>query len=122
MATSLSEKAKGKQRATDPPSAGQGSLSAEPVSRDLTIRFTEGGSDLIVHVDKKDTVKDVKQKVFRPPCALNERLTSATVRSEMYGQSCKDDACGSYILVDCSRMGHLSTPGSRRLKTNNGRL
>ena len=75
MATSLSEKAKGKQRATDLPDVGQGSSNAQPVSRDLTIRFTEGGSDLIVHVDKKDTVKDVKQKVFRSPNALSERLT-----------------------------------------------
>jgi len=99
MATSLSEKAKGKQRAVDPPDVRQGSSGTRPASRDLTIRFTEGGSDLIVHVDEKDTVKDVKQKVFRPQSTLSERLTR--VRSEMYGQSYKDDACGSYIPVDC---------------------
>ena len=64
MATSLSEKAKGKQRAADPPNMGESSPSIQPASRNLTIRFTEGGSDLIVHVDEKDTVKDVKQKVF----------------------------------------------------------
>jgi hypothetical protein len=67
MATSLSEKAKGKQRAIGPPDAGQGSSCAQPASRDLTIRFTEGGSDLIVHVGEKDTVKDVKQKVGDTP-------------------------------------------------------
>lgn len=67
MATSLSEKAKGKQRAVGPPAAGQDSPSTPPASRDLTIRFTEGGSDLIVHVGERDTVKDVKQKVFNVP-------------------------------------------------------
>lgn len=64
MTTSLSEKAKGKQRAVGPSEVEQGSSSTDPVSRNLTIRFTEGGSDLIVHVGERDTVKDVKQKVF----------------------------------------------------------
>ncbi|KAF9644071.1 hypothetical protein BDM02DRAFT_3103492 [Thelephora ganbajun] len=64
MATPLSEKAKGKQRAVDLPNVGQASSSTQQLaSRDLTIRFTEGGSDLIVHVGEKDTVKDVKQKI-----------------------------------------------------------
>ena len=75
MTTSLSEKAKGKQRAADPPDSGQGSSAAQPVSRDLTIRFTEGGSDLIVHVGEKDTVKDVKQKVHHASGPLSSRLT-----------------------------------------------
>ena len=75
MATSLSEKAKGKQRAVDPPDVEQGTSSAQPASRDLTIRFTEGGSDLIVHVGEKDTVKDVKQKVFGVLEVLSEKLT-----------------------------------------------
>ena len=69
MATQLSEKAKGKQRAAGPPEVEQGSSSTPPVSRNLTIRFTEGGSDLIVHVGERDTVKDVKQKVFDAPDA-----------------------------------------------------
>ena len=68
MATLLSEKAKGKQRAVDLPEGGQGSSNgAQPASRDLTIRFTEGGSDLILHIGEKDTVKDVKHKVFGTP-------------------------------------------------------
>ena len=75
MTTSLSEKAKGKQRAVDPPEIGQTSLSAHPPSRDLTIRFTEGVSDLIVHVGERDTVKDVKQKVFGVPDTLERKLT-----------------------------------------------
>lgn len=73
MATPLSDKAKGKQRAVDPPDVGQGSSSPQPASRDLTIRFTEGGSDLIVHVVEKDTVKDVKQKVFDAPRYVSAR-------------------------------------------------
>ena len=64
MTSPLSEKAKGKQRAMDPPDVGQGPSSTRSASRDLTIRFTEGGSDLIIHVVEKDAVKDVKQKVF----------------------------------------------------------
>jgi len=75
MATSLSEKAKGKQRAVDTPDVGQGSSSTQPASRNLTIRFTEGGSDLIVHVGERDTVGDVKQKVFGTPRCLGEKLT-----------------------------------------------
>ena len=74
MATSLSEKAKGKQRAVDPPEVGQGSSSAQPASRDLTIRFTEGGSDLIVHIGERDTVKDVKQKVLDVAVSQDEIL------------------------------------------------
>jgi hypothetical protein len=81
MSTPLSEKAKGKQRAVDPPAAGQGPSNTNPVSRDLTIRFTEGGSDLIVHVGERDTVKDVKQKVFGTPGAL-ERKANKALRSD----------------------------------------
>lgn len=80
-ATSLSEKAKGKQRAVGPTEIGQSSSSTHPASRNLTIRFTEGGSDLIVHVGERDTVKDVKQKVFGPPDAL-ERNADETTRSD----------------------------------------
>lgn len=74
MAASLSEKAKGKRRATDPPDTDQGSSTAQPPSRDLTIRFTEGGSDLIVHVVEKDTVRDVKQKVTDNLFLMHQRL------------------------------------------------
>jgi beta-lactamase superfamily II metal-dependent hydrolase len=70
MAAPLSEKAKGKQRAVDVLDVGQDSSTTQPASRDLTIRFTEGGSDLIVHVVEKDTVKDVKYKVFCAPRRL----------------------------------------------------
>ena len=65
----LSEKAKGKQRAVDPPTdtfEGQTSSSASQppeLSRDLVVRFTEGSSDLTIHVGKDDTVRHVKRRV-----------------------------------------------------------
>jgi hypothetical protein len=56
----LSEKAKGKQRATEPidEPAPQPDL-----SRDLVIRFTEGIPDLILKVSEKDAIRDVKNNV-----------------------------------------------------------
>lgn len=63
----LSEKAKGKQRAVDPPtdtSEGQPSSSLSQPSRDLVVRFTEGSPDLTVSVDKDDTVWHLKRRVI----------------------------------------------------------
>ena len=57
MATTLSEKAKGKQRAAEP------IVPETSPSKDLTIRFTEGVPDLTVQVAEKDTVKDVRNNV-----------------------------------------------------------
>ncbi|EIW59286.1 uncharacterized protein TRAVEDRAFT_58189 [Trametes versicolor FP-101664 SS1] len=66
MSTTLSEKAKGKQRAA-PPLVPEQLVTEQPPdsppSKDLTIRFTEGIPDLIVQVAEKDTVKDVKDKI-----------------------------------------------------------
>lgn len=56
----LSEKAKGKQRAIEPAVDGEPS---QTNSRNLTIRFTEGISDLILLVTNTDAVRDVKAKV-----------------------------------------------------------
>jgi hypothetical protein len=54
----LSEKAKGKQRATEPP------VEPEPdLSRDLVIRFTEGIPDLILKISEKDAIRNVKSNV-----------------------------------------------------------
>lgn len=58
----LSEKAKGKQRAVDPELDGEPSRTE---SRNLTIRFTEGISDLVLFVTSTDAVRDVKTKVRR---------------------------------------------------------
>ena len=61
----LSEKAKGKQRATEPPAEPP----AEPepdLSRDLVIRFTEGIPDLVLKVSEKDAIRDVKSNVCHP--------------------------------------------------------
>ena len=65
----LSEKAKGKQRAIDPPADNQAGPSGsllpveEPVTRELVIRFTEGAPDLTVSVGKEDTVRNIKRTV-----------------------------------------------------------
>jgi len=53
----LSERAKGKQRAVDPP------VEEEESSRILVVRFTEGAPDLTITVSKADFVKDVKKHV-----------------------------------------------------------
>lgn len=63
MSNTLSEKAKGKQRAVDP-------IPEALPSKDLTIRFTEGIPDLTVQVASKDTVKDVKDSVRFLVCSL----------------------------------------------------
>lgn len=63
----LSEKAKGKQRAVDPPTdifEGQTSSNEPPESSlDLVVRFTEGSPDLTISVEKDDTVRHVKRRV-----------------------------------------------------------
>ncbi|KAL4073331.1 DUF2407 ubiquitin-like domain-containing protein [Scleroderma yunnanense] len=63
----LSEKAKGKQRAVDP------QPSSPPDSRDLTIRFTEGLPDLVLHVTDSDTVRQVKAKIILARPQLEDR-------------------------------------------------
>ncbi|EJF63268.1 hypothetical protein DICSQDRAFT_55569 [Dichomitus squalens LYAD-421 SS1] len=70
MSTALSDKAKGKQRATDP---GQPSELETSPSKDLTIRFTEGIPDLTVQVVQKDTVKDVKANIRTARPELKDR-------------------------------------------------
>lgn len=99
MSTSLSEKAKGKQRAA-PPLAPEQLVTEEPAdsppSKDLTIRFTEGIPDLIVQVAEKDTVKDVKDKVCRVPMLHNHEFTTPS-RSALLSQSSRTDASGSFM-------------------------
>jgi hypothetical protein len=56
----LSEKAKGKQRAVEPPpERGPAPVTERPV----IIRFTEGVQDLHLALDTSDTVLTLKQKV-----------------------------------------------------------
>jgi hypothetical protein len=55
---SLSEKARGKQRATDTEDAPE-----QP--RSITIRFTEHEPDLLLSVSSQDTVRDLKALVSR---------------------------------------------------------
>lgn len=58
----LSDKAKGKQRATIPLDAGEGS-SELPRQKKLVIRFSEGVPDLTLEVAERDAVRDVKRNV-----------------------------------------------------------
>ena len=76
MSQSLSDKAKGKQRAVDP------IISDVPqtLSRELMVRFTEGIPDLVLRVEEKDSVRDVKLKVcsLRPADAGRPVLIAKT--------------------------------------------
>ena len=92
----LSEKAKGKQRAIDPPVDNQAGPSGspapveEPVTRELVIRFTEGAPDLTVSVGKEDTVRNIKRTVRLPTDSLQGRQVLIQVqlhRFEISGQS-----------------------------------
>lgn len=60
MSMHLSDKAKGKRRASDP---GAGQILSRPQLQELTVRFTDGVADLTIHVAEKDTVRVVKQSV-----------------------------------------------------------
>lgn len=68
LSTMLSERAKGKQRATDSAPLPQEDSSR---ARELTVRFTEGEPDLILQIAENETVRDVKANVCsvltRPP-------------------------------------------------------
>ena len=57
----LSEKAKGKQRARDPPENPAGP--SGQLSKPLVIRFTEGIPDLTIDVHPDQTVRDIKKNV-----------------------------------------------------------
>jgi hypothetical protein len=61
----LSEKAKGKQRA-DPIPEDAFNRGGPIPQRQLMVRFTEGVQDLVLHVAEHDSVRDVKAKVCMP--------------------------------------------------------
>ncbi|KAK7473012.1 hypothetical protein VKT23_001116 [Stygiomarasmius scandens] len=69
----LSEKAKGKQRAIEPPLNEPSGSNAPLVSRNLTIRFTEDIQDLDILVKEKDTVRDVKRAIRHERRELKDR-------------------------------------------------
>nr|GAT57899.1 predicted protein [Mycena chlorophos] len=67
----LSEKAKGKQRAIDPPPTPP----TLPPTRELVVRFTEGTPDITLSVGEHDTFKTVKEHIRRERAPLrNKRL------------------------------------------------
>lgn len=57
----LSEKAKGKQRASE--LSDEGGPAPPEELKSLVIRFTEGVPDLTLHIGERDTIKDVKRAV-----------------------------------------------------------
>ncbi|KIK23484.1 hypothetical protein PISMIDRAFT_66500, partial [Pisolithus microcarpus 441] len=63
----LAKKAKGKQKAVDPEPNGP------PDFRELTIQFTEGIPDLVLHTVEKDSVRDVKAKIAIEHPQLSDR-------------------------------------------------
>ncbi|TFK44449.1 DUF2407 C-terminal domain-containing protein [Crucibulum laeve] len=77
--TSLSDKAKGKQRATEavdehsPSDPSITTANTVPPTRELVIRFTEGNPDLVVSVSKQDAVRDVKRQIREARPELKDR-------------------------------------------------
>ena len=58
--SSLSDKAKGKQRATEPLRIQDQEV---PLPKTLIIRFSEGIPDLTLQVEERDAVRDIKHQV-----------------------------------------------------------
>ncbi|KAA1474791.1 hypothetical protein DENSPDRAFT_349233 [Dentipellis sp. KUC8613] len=70
MPQALSEKAKGKQRAVEPPEPPP-----KPTSRALAVRFTEGVPDLVLVIHEKDSVREIKKNIRAArPQLKNRRL------------------------------------------------
>jgi len=69
MMQTLSEKAKGKQRA-DPILEDAPDLGGPIPPRELMVRFTEGVQDLLLHVTEHETVRDVRAKVCTTPLLI----------------------------------------------------
>ncbi|KAH9969818.1 DUF2407 C-terminal domain-containing protein [Russula dissimulans] len=72
MMQTLSEKAKGKQRA-DPIPEDAPDLSGHIPPRELMVRFTEGVQDLLLHVTEHETVRDVKAEIREARPQLQRR-------------------------------------------------
>lgn len=72
----LSEKAKGKQRATEPVNASSPSQAAAP--KTLVIRFSEGHPDLTLQIEEQDAVRDVKRQV----CTLLSKIRLVLIQTD----------------------------------------
>jgi len=68
----LSEKAKGKQRA-DPIPGDALDLGGPIPPRELMVRFTEGVQDLLLHITELETVRDVRAKIREARPQLQRR-------------------------------------------------
>ena len=90
MNSPLSAKAKGKQRAVDPFDGEQGS---SDLTRELTIRFTEGTPDLVLQVRENDTIRDLRRAVSVVCVRISVWIGVIWVldRFGMRGHSLRDD-------------------------------
>ncbi|EFI28165.1 hypothetical protein CC1G_14192 [Coprinopsis cinerea okayama7 len=138
----LSEKAKGKQRASDPPendSSNSTQSDDEPATRELVIRFTEGGADLTVSVGKEDTIratrpelKDRKLRLIHLGRLLTDGtylyswLASLEERQRRAAEANNEDGLSwkpSTIWIHCSIGPKLATPEDElREDTTSGQL
>jgi hypothetical protein len=123
----LSEKAKGKQRAE--PILEDVFNNGGPIPpRQLMVRFTEGVEDLVLQVAENDSVRDVKAKVCPSPCSpllsapfiaccMHPIFLIHTVRFEKSAPNSTAVACASSTLDGSSPTGRRYHPGLARLKS-----
>lgn len=79
-----SDKAKGKQRASEYDDATESGPSApqlKPALKTLVIRFSEGISDLDLEVTESDAIRDIKRRV----CTVFYAMALCTHRSVRFG-------------------------------------
>ena len=113
----LSEKAKGKQRAVPIPENGG------PIPpRELMVRFTEGVQDLVLQVAENDSVRDVKAKVSISslvPCSLSAMpiVLIYIIRFEKRAPNSTAVVYASSTLDGSSPTGHNYHPGLVPLKS-----
>lgn len=122
----LSEKAKGKQRAVEPPLAADQPAPRPPLpeatSRDLVVRFTEGAPDLTIRLHRTDSVREVKKHVraaagLLPMSTYSRCVLPVRCRFVQRVRHCRPAACGSSTLGACSPTARSSSRGSRRSRS-----
>ncbi|GJJ15755.1 hypothetical protein Clacol_010033 [Clathrus columnatus] len=109
----LSEKARGKQRAdaVEPESVPETNNPSK--QRELTIRFTEGVEDLTVYVVEKETVRDIKAKIR----AQRTELLNRRLRLIYSGRLLTDGAL-LYPLITSSEERQRRAQGAQRMSSD----
>lgn len=113
MSQSLSEKAKGKQRAVDDVDDLEAGGAADPPQRTFTVLFTDGLPELELTVGETDTVKDVKTRVSPSSLPIPIFILSCktTCRFVDFDRHCNAESSASYIREGYSPITSYSTPG-----------